>query len=281
MAARLRCGRSHGHGESRFASRFASALAPVTMSRITIERRRTAVPFRAVVALAAAIYAGAPVSASEVPAQLVPIHKATLSSEIAARIDGIAARVGDRFRKGDVLVSFDCALPNAQLTHAQAVLTEASRTLEIDRRAAAQKTTAQLELDIPAAEVLKAKADLAAAETLVSKCAIAAPFAGVTVDQKMHAFEYATPGQPVIEVLDDRALEVELTVPSRWVGWLKPGTAFQFRADGSGKTYPGKVVRLGGRVDPASQSVKAIGEVTGESPELLPINGRAILTPPP
>ncbi len=196
-------------------------------------------------------------------------------------VDGIATRIGDRFRKGDVLVSFDCALPNAQLTHAQAALTEASRNYEITRRAVAQKTTAQLELDIPAAEVLKAKADLTAAETLVSKCSIAAPFAGVTVDQKMHAFEYATPGQPIVTVVDDRALEVELTVPARWLGWLKPGTPFQFRVEGAGKTYPAKLVRLGGRVDPASQSVRAIGEVTNEAPELLPgISGHAILTPP-
>jgi membrane fusion protein, multidrug efflux system len=251
------------------------------MSRKMIEHRRPTEALRAVLVLTVAICAGAAASASEVPAQLVPIHTATLSSEIAARIDGIAARVGERFRKGDVLVSFDCALPNAQLTHAQAALTEAARTLEISRRAAAQKTNAQLELDIPAAEVLKAKADLTAAETLVSKCSIAAPFAGVTVDQKMHAFEYAMPGQPVIAVLDDRALEVELTVPSRWLGWLKPGTPFRFRVDESGKTYPGKLIRLGGRVDPASQSVRAIGEVTGETPELLPgISGHAILTPP-
>jgi len=236
---------------------------------------------RKAIAAAVAICALTPASASEVSAQLVPIHAATLSSEIAARIDNIATRVGDRFKKGDVLVSFDCALPNAQLTHAQAALTEASRTLEINRRAVAQKTNAQLELDIPAAEVLKAKSDLTAAETLVSKCAIAAPFAGVTVEQKMHAFEYAMAGQPVIAVVDDRALEVELTVPAALLGWLKPGTPFQFRGDGSSKAYPAKIVRLGGRVDPANQSVRAIGELAGEAPELLPgLNGRAILTPP-
>lgn len=246
-----------------------------------IERVHLVTPLRTVVAFAAAIASGAAARAAEVPAQLVAVHAATLSSEIAARIDGIATRIGDRFRKGDVLVSFDCALPNAQLTHAQAALTEASRNYEITRRAVAQKTTAQLELDIPAAEVLKAKADLTAAETLVSKCSIAAPFAGVTVDQKMHAFEYATPGQPIVAVVDDRALEIELTVPARWLGWLRPGTPFQFRVEGAGKTYPAKLVRLGGRVDPASQSVRAIGEVTGEAPELLPgISGHAILTPP-
>ncbi len=47
----------------------------------------------------------APVVASgpETRAQIVPVHAATLSSEMAGRIDGIATRPGDRFRKGDVL----------------------------------------------------------------------------------------------------------------------------------------------------------------------------------
>ena len=126
---------------------------------------------------------------------------------------------------------------------------------EIDRRAAAQKTTGQLELDIPAAEVLKAKADLAAAETLVSKCSISAPFAGVTVDQKMRAFEYATPGQALLGVLDDHALEVELTAPSRWLSRLRPGTRFSLRS-----TRPERPIRerwsrsAAGSMEPTSRS---------------------------
>ena len=145
-------------------------------------------------------------------------------------------------------------------------MTQAARTFEINRRAVEQKSTGQLELDIAAADVLKAKADLAAAEAVASKCSIAAPFAGVTVARKAHEFEYATPGQPLLDVLDDRALEVELTAPSRWLGALKPGASFQVRIDDTGKTYPGKVTRLGGRVDPASQSIKVIGEITGDAP---------------
>jgi membrane fusion protein, multidrug efflux system len=219
-------------------------------------------------------------AATEVRAQLVPVHAATLSSEMAGRIDAISTRIGDRFRKGDVLVSFDCALPNAQLTHAQAALTEAARTYEIDRRAAAQNTTGQLELDIPAAEVLKAKSDLAAAETLVSKCTIAAPFAGVTADQKMRAFEYATPGQPILEVLDDSTIQVELTATAHSLGWLKPGAPFQLRVDATGKTYPGRVVRRGARAEPGSQLVKATGEIVGDAADLLPgMSGHAVPAP--
>ena len=199
---------------------------------------------------------------------------------MAGRIDGIATRLGDHFKKGDVLVTFDCAVPRAQLARVQAVVTQAARTFEINRRAVEQKSTGQLELDIAAAEVLKAKADLAVAEAAVSKCSIAAPFAGVTIAQRAHEFEYATPGQPLLDVLDDHALEVELTASSRWLGALKPGASFQFRIDDIGKTYPGKISRLGVRVDPATQSIKAIGEITGEASELMAgMTGRVSLAP--
>ncbi len=223
----------------------------------------------------------APGGTPEVGAQLVSLHTATLSSELAGRIDAIATRVGDHFRRGDVLITFDCAVPRTQLARAQAVVTQVERTYEINRRAVAQKPTGQLELDIAAADVLKAKADLAAAEAVASKCSIAAPFAGMTVERKAHEFEYAIPGQPLLDVLDDRALEVELTAPSRALAWLKPGASFQVRIDDTGKTYSGQITRLGGRVDPASQSVRVIGEITGDPSGLMAgMSGHATVTPP-
>jgi len=219
--------------------------------------------------------------APEIRAQLTPLHYTTLSSEMAGRIDQITTRVGDHFHKGDALVQFDCAVPRAQVAHAQAVLTEAEKTYEIDRRLVALKSMGQLELDVSAAEVQKAKADLAAAEAVASKCSIDAPFAGVTVEQKAREFQYTTPGQPLLDVLDDRALDVELIAPSRWLSWLKPGYVFQVRIDEIEKTYPAKVTRLGGRVDPISQSIKVIGEITTDAPELMAgMSGRATLTAP-
>lgn len=220
-----------------------------------------------------------PAGTDDVHGQIVSLHSATLSSEMAGRIDGIAARPGDHFKRGDVLVSFDCAVPRAQLARVQAVVTQAARTYEINRRAVEQKSVGQLELDIAAAEVLKAKADLAIAEAVVSKCSIVAPFAGVIATLKAHEFEYATPGQPLLDVFDDHALEVELTAPSRWLGALKSGASFQLRVDDTGKTYSGRISRLGARVDPATQSIKAIGEITGESDLMVGMTGRITLAP--
>jgi RND family efflux transporter MFP subunit len=217
----------------------------------------------------------------EIRAQLTPLHYTTLSSEMAGRIDRIATRVGDHFRKDDVLIMFDCAVPRAQTARAQAVTTQAEKTYAINQRLAALKSMGNLEVEVSAAEVQKAKADLAAANAIASKCTIAAPFAGVTVEQKAREFQYTTPGQALLDVLDDHSLEVELIAPSRWLSWLKPGYAFQVRIDETEKTYPAKVTRLGGRVDPVSQSIKVIGEITGDAPELLAgMSGRATVTPP-
>lgn len=219
--------------------------------------------------------------APEIRAQLTPRQYTTLSSELAARIDKITVKVGERFKPGDVLVAFDCGLQRAQLSRAESVVTRATKTFLSDQRLVALKSMGQLELDIAAADVQTAKADVAAAEAATSKCTIAAPFAGVVVDQKAREFQYTTPGQPLLDILDDRNLDIELIAPSRWVTWLKPGYPLQVHIEETDKTYSAKVTRLGGRVDPVSQSVKVIGEFVGDVRDLMPgMSGRANIEPP-
>jgi membrane fusion protein, multidrug efflux system len=217
----------------------------------------------------------------EIRAQLTPRQFTTLSSEMAGRIDSISTKVGEHFKKGDELVTFDCALQRAQDAHARAVQTQAEKTYAIDERLVALKSMGKLELDVAAAEVAKAKADVAASESLTSKCSIAAPFDGVTVDEKARAFQYTTPGQALLDIISDGGLDLELIAPSRWLVWMKPGYKFQVHIDETDKTYPAQVVRLGGRVDPVSQSIKVIGEITVNAPELMAgMSGRASIAPP-
>ena len=37
----------------------------------------------------------------------------------------------------------------------------------------------------------------------------------------------AQPGQALLDILDDSALELEFLVPSRWLSWLHSGSEFQ------------------------------------------------------
>ena len=64
-------------------------------------------------------------------------------------------------------------------------------------------------------------------------------------EQKIREQQYAQPGQPLLDIIDDTALELEFLVPSRWL--VSPGAAFQVRIDETGKTYPAQVQWLAAR----------------------------------
>ena len=217
----------------------------------------------------------------EIRAQLTPRNFATISSETAARIDKIATRIGEGFKKGDTLVLFECAAQLAQQARAGAVVTQAEKTYAINERLFQLKSIGQLELDVSQAEVRKAKADHDIATAAVSKCTIVAPYDGVTVEQHAREFQYAAPGQALIDIVDNRSLDIDMIVPSRWLAWIKTGTPFRLQVHETNKTYDAKIVRISGRVDPVSQSVRAIGVVNEPALELTAgMSGAVIISIP-
>lgn len=218
---------------------------------------------------------------SVIRAQLVPRDFTTLSSETAARIDRITRRAGEHFAKGDTLVDFDCAEQRAELAKARAELLAADKTYSVNRQLAALKSVGQLELEVSAANIDKARADVALAAAAVSKCTIAAPFSGVVVEQKARQSQYTTPGQPLLDIIDDHTLEVEFIAPSLWLRWMKPGYPFTVTIEETGKTYGAHIELLGGRVDPVSQSIKITGIVDSGAHDLMAgMSGRVHIAMP-
>jgi membrane fusion protein (multidrug efflux system) len=217
----------------------------------------------------------------DIRAQLAPRRFTTVAAEIGAKVSRVAVVEGAAFRAGQVLVSFDCSLQQAQLQKAKAVLGAAEHTFGANQRLNELNSVGKVELQASEAELGKANADVAANKVLLSKCAIAAPFSGRVAEQKVREQQYVQPGQPLLEILDDSVLELEFLVPSRWLAWVKPGYAFQVRIDETGKTYPAKVQRIGARVDPVSQSIKLSAAIDGRFPELIAgMSGRVALAAP-
>jgi RND family efflux transporter MFP subunit len=216
----------------------------------------------------------------EVRAQLMPKRYTTLAAEIGAKVNRMPVAEGARFRAGENLISFDCVVQHAQLDRAKAALAAVQTTWTANRRLNELHSVSQVELDVSAAEVAKAKAEVAINAAIVSKCVVAAPFAGKVAEQKVREQQYVQPGQPLLEILDDSALELEFIVPSKWLTWLKPDQSFQVAIDETGKTYPAKVKRIGAHVDPVSQSVKLSAVIDGKFAELMAgMSGKVLMAP--
>lgn len=217
----------------------------------------------------------------EIRAQLLPRRYTTIAAEIGAKINRLPVAEGGAFKAGQLLVSFDCSLQQAQLQKAQAELDGVGQTLKSNQRLAELNSVGQLELDLSRSAVNRARAEVGVNHALLAKCSVAAPFAGRVAEQQVREQQYVQPGQVMLAILDDSVLELEFLVPSRWLVWLRTGTAFQVQIDETGKTYPAKFIRIGARVDPASQSLKVAAAIDGKFPELMAgMSGRVQVKPP-
>ena len=97
----------------------------------------------------------------------------------------------------------------------------------------------------------------------------------------INAFETPSPNQPLMQIIDDSALELHVIVPSKWLVWLDKGEIFQFAVDETATSHTARVSRVGASVDAVSQTIKVIG-VFDERPDrvLSGMSGQAIFTVP-
>ncbi len=235
----------------------------------------------ALVVVAPLVCAAAPPEASSAPGaagaadnrirtQFTPRNEVVISSELSAKIASLSLRDGDAFRAGQQLVAFDCTLFQAQLTKAQALRDAAQETLGTTRRLAELNSIGALEVQQAQARAKETAADVSYMQATVSKCSIAAPFAGRVAKRLAANHQYVTPGTPLLGLIDSGELELQLIVPSRWLSWLKPGSRFTVQVDDMGKSVNARVIRVGARIDPVSQSVGLTAVVDGSAAGLLP-----------
>jgi RND family efflux transporter MFP subunit len=213
-------------------------------------------------------------------AQIKARQSTLISSEMNARISQLKLRDGERFAEGDTLVSFHCTLEEAQLSKAKASLEKASKTYEVKQRLEALHSIGALELAVAKAEEGEAKAEMQVAQAVLSRCTIKAPFSGKVTDVTAKPYQTVKAGDPLLEILNDKELEVEFMAPSKSLPELSLGRHFQVTLNETNKAYQGEITRLGGKVDPVSQTIKVYGRIVDKNAELLPgMSGAVELNP--
>jgi membrane fusion protein, multidrug efflux system len=213
-------------------------------------------------------------------AQIKARDSTQISSEMSGRITQLKVRDGERFSAGQVLVGFHCSLEEAQLSKAKATLEKKRKTHEVNQKLEKLNSISTLQLAVSKTEEDEAKADVRVTQTMLERCTIKAPFSGKVVEVTARAYQSVREGEPLLEIINEKDLEVEFIAPSRTLPQLKPGKTFNVTLDETAKTYKASIIRLGGRVDPVSQTIKVYGRITDNSAELLPgMSGAIQLTP--
>ena len=193
-----------------------------------------------------------------------------LASQMAGRIVAINAKLGEHIKKGDVLLRFDCDEQDARMNMAKAELEGSQHVLDAKNTLKEMNSASILEVSQAEAEVEKFKAQIQLYQAQLKQCNINAPFSGRVTRLKSKPFESVAVGQPLLEVVSDERLKLQLNIPSNWLMRVKVGNIFSVHIDETGKTYEAKVRRINGKVDAVSQSIEIEGEFIGHVGELLP-----------
>ncbi len=209
------------------------------------------------------------------------VHQAALSTELATPVAFIGVRDGQRFRAGDRLVEFDCRRQKHELSALAATVREALVMAESNEHLQRSGASNRNDVIVSGARLEKARAEHAALQQRLTGCLISAPFDGVVVELGVNAHEFPPSNKPLIVIVSDRDLEIEVIVPSRELVRLAVGVQFEFTIDETQRVYVAHVLRAGGTVDPMSQTTKVFGAFRGTIEGVSPgMSGTAQLKTP-
>lgn len=211
------------------------------------------------------------------PALISARRESALGFEAGGRIADIGYDVGDRVEVGAVLAALDTRTLDAQLSAAQSQIAAAQAraelagvTLNRQRRLVDQGHISAQRLDEAAADARSAQAQAEAAraeaqslQVRIELSQIEAPFAGVVTGRFADEGAIASPGAPVLQLVEDGALELRAGLPERDARALQPGQRYAAEIDGREIQV---TFRAGtGVIDSRRRSVTAVFDVDSDA----------------
>jgi hypothetical protein len=95
----------------------------------------------------------------------------------------------------------------------------------------------------------------------LSKYTIRAPFEGVLTEALVTSGTLIRPGQKLGEFINAQTYELELAINNSFIDFIKIGNSVALNNIEHTKKWSGKVIRINGKIDQASQTIRVFVEV--------------------
>ncbi len=219
--------------------------------------------------------------------RLLARNEAMLSARASGSIALIAVEVGDRVKKGDVLLRLDATSAAIGVEQAKAAVAMAEAGLEVATQDLERARSLRASGGVSPAGLEKAEAGFKQAEASLKQARAAArnaskmladhtlraPFDGTVTAKLKNVGEYVAmmPPTPVIGLVDATNLEVVLPVPETVVSTVQPGAIVRGVVHPTGTAFEAKVRTVGTVVESGARTVEVRADLVGErSPAMRP-----------
>lgn len=229
----------------------------------------------------------------DVTGELQPKFAADVKTQIPGLVKEVFVTQWVRVRKGQPLARIDVAeteaiakkaeasveSARASLAQAQVSATRAERERERMQKlkesglatqqqvddSLTEAAAAQTRIDAARAQVRAAQEEVRQARARAGKGLVVSPMDGVVALREVNVGDLAgdaAAAKPIFRVVDNRVLNLTVTVPSVESARVKNGQPLEFAVDAfPGKTFTGKVMFVNPELNAADRSLKVVAEV--------------------
>jgi RND family efflux transporter MFP subunit len=225
------------------------------------------------------------------PASVITANRAVVTSQITALIDAVTVDVGDEVKKGELLVRLDRADTQLAVATAEAALAaldaqqlDAERRLRRAESLLARDFVSEDELNARQTEVAVIEANrerqlvaIRDARLALARTQVFAPFDAAVVERQGQVGSLATPGTPLLTLVQTVGREVDAEVDPRHAEQLK--TAAEVRFVTEDRQWAVELARLSSVIETDTRKVRGRFRFPGD-PAPIGSSGELVWTEP-
>ena len=194
-----------------------------------------------------------------------------ISANVSETVVSIGFDSGDTVAEGDVLLTLADAEERAALAEAEAALAEAGRDTERLEQLSRNDAVARSELDQSRTALKRSEAQLDVARARLDDHVIRAPFDGRIGLREVSVGAYVRPGDPLLTLDKLANVELDFTVPERFLAVLEPGQTVRATATAyPDDAFEGTIADIDSRVDPVTRAVTIRARLPNADERLRP-----------
>ncbi len=195
----------------------------------------------------------------------------SIASQAAGVISALHLELGGDVKAGDLLISIDDSVEQADLANGLAQLKNAEATLARQKMLVAGGNTPQSTVDQALAARDSAAATVERTRAVIAQKAIRAPFSGRVGLRNADLGQYASVGTALATLQQLDPIFADFPVPEEALATLAVGQDVRMNVDAiPGQTFEGKIKAIDARVSAESRNITVRAEFANPERKLLP-----------
>jgi membrane fusion protein, multidrug efflux system len=183
-------------------------------------------------------------------------ERVNVVSEIPGRVLVLTAKEGDIIAKGQLIATLDVENTQNQINEVNTALSLAQDVYERQSRLWDQKIGSEVQYLQAKNNVDRLNKSLETLQYQLTKAKVYAPISGTVLMENIKQGEFASPGVPIIQILNTSKINISTDLPERYLTIMKLGDKVEMNFPSVDIQMPGKVTQLGSTIDAANRTLE-------------------------